>query len=186
MAEAAGLALAILPLLVSALENYEACLQPIKTFIRFTSQAQDFQRHLKVQGAIFQNQCRILLAQAVDHDVAGHMLANKQHPAWNEQKIEDAIVQQLEHSKNASVTAISNVLSVLQFLAKWSTTLAHAIEVHIVPESNDLVATTTITFYALESIAPSFLNHFKTSSAFNKNLTVICFNFEFIYYAQIL
>ena len=128
MAEAAGLALAVLPLLISAAENYEQCLRPIYRFVHFTSEVSRFQRKLRIQKTIFQNQCRILLEDIVDHDVAVSMLQNMEHPNWQDPDIEGAVSRQLEASRDACVTVVDDSLSVLKDLEDWCRNLADAVQ----------------------------------------------------------
>jgi hypothetical protein len=128
MAEAAGLALAVLPLLISAAEHYEDCLRPIERFIHFTSRVDRFQQKLTVQRTIFRNQCRILLENIIDHDAVESMLKGKEHPSWQDPQIEEGIIDQLEASEDACVTVITGIQSILKDLEEWSASLAKAIQ----------------------------------------------------------
>ena len=68
--EAAGLALAILPLIVSAAQHYEDCFRPFLKYRKFAKEADVFRKLFRVQKAIFRNQCGILLQELVEHDAA--------------------------------------------------------------------------------------------------------------------
>lgn len=52
---AAGLALAIVPLLISAFENYEITFQPSVTYRRHVKEVERFRARLEGQRAIFLN-----------------------------------------------------------------------------------------------------------------------------------
>ena len=138
MAEVAGLALAILPLLISTAEHYKTCLRPIERYIHFVSRVESFQSALSIQKTTFRNQCRILLGLAVEHDVAAGMLQNTQHPSWRDADIEFDIVKRLEDSKDACILVISKIQFILKSLTAWSADLASAIQ------KNDKVRIITI------------------------------------------
>ena len=73
-ATAAGLGLAVVPLIISALENYE---DTFKFFIIFTrkykKEVEDFQDALRVQKTDFDNQCLFLVQNVTSHgfDITG-------------------------------------------------------------------------------------------------------------------
>lgn len=71
----AGLALGVLPVLVSAAEHYDSCLRLFVRYKNFAKEADRFQSQLVVQKAIFRNQCRILFEEITEHDVASSMLS---------------------------------------------------------------------------------------------------------------
>jgi len=65
----AGLTLAVAPLIISALENYEYTLQPILIFSRgYQKEVQRFQDALKVQKRDFENECCFLLHSVTNAD----------------------------------------------------------------------------------------------------------------------
>ena len=128
MAEAAGLALAVLPLLISAAEHYEDCLRPLRRFLHFASEVDRFQRKLQIQKTIFRNQCRILLEGVVDHDVAVRMLLDGEHPCWRDPDVEECISNQLEASKDACLSIIDDIRFVLENLENWSLNLSETIQ----------------------------------------------------------
>lgn len=128
MAEAAGLALAILPLLLSVVEHYEDCLRPIERSIHFASRVKRFQEHLRVQKTVFSNQCRILLETVVERDVATRMLQDKRSPIWQDRIVELGISKQLEGSRGACMAVISQISSTLEVLEKLGAELANAVQ----------------------------------------------------------
>ena len=71
--EAAGLALAILPLILSAAKHYDSVLCPFRRYTRFAKEAKTYSKELGIQRTIFRNECRNLLKEVIDHDTASSM-----------------------------------------------------------------------------------------------------------------
>ena len=128
MAEAAGLALAILPLIVSAIEHYKDCLGPGKRFYQYASQARKFLRKYEAQHAIFLNQCRLLLEDAVEPEMVDQMLHDNGHPSWKDPKIDEGLQKRLEASYGSCTTVIEDINTALTSLREWSLKLCNAIE----------------------------------------------------------
>ena len=61
--EAAGLVLAVLPLMISAIEDYEATFRPFVTYCRYANELRSFRAGLGTQKQLFQNHCIILLSR---------------------------------------------------------------------------------------------------------------------------
>ena len=127
MAEAAGLALAVLPLLISAAESYRNCIRPIERFLCFNSHVRRFQDEFNVQRTIFRNQCRILLVRVVEDEVATCMLQDTAHPSWQDHDIDKRISCQLRDSKEACATVIGSIKTILKDLEGWSATLTNTV-----------------------------------------------------------
>lgn len=115
-----GLTLAVLPLLISAAEHYEDILQPFVRYRNFSSKVDRFQRHLRVQRTIFRNECRILLESAVEHDIALRMLEDRDHPQWLDQSVDNRLLKQLDSSKDACITIITQIEEQLRDVDKDS------------------------------------------------------------------
>ena len=78
---AAGLALAVLPLMISAADHYERCLRPFVRYRNFTKEADFFCWSFSVQKQIFKNQCLILLEEIIEHDAASIVLSGAGQPS---------------------------------------------------------------------------------------------------------
>ena len=128
MAEVVGIALGILPLLISAVEHYEHCLRPVKYFCDFTSQAKQFRKRFDTQRTIFRNQCCLLLQDVVEQEAAQSMLLDQKHPFWSDDEIIAQLGKQLESSHDSCVAIIEDVVVVLLKLRSWSARLGEAIE----------------------------------------------------------
>lgn len=116
----AEVALALLPLLISAVEHYKDCFRPLIRYRKFTSELDRFQQRLKIQKAIFRNQCRILLENAVHQDVASQMLEERNHSLWCDARTEKLLVEQLGSSREACVAVIELIDERLRGIEKES------------------------------------------------------------------
>lgn len=104
--EIAGLALAVLPVLLSAAQRYNSCLGPFSRYKRFAKEARDYYKELEIQRTIFRIQCRNLLEEVVDHDAASSMLNSLTQKVWADKKLDEQLVQQLGESLEACIDLI--------------------------------------------------------------------------------
>lgn len=105
----AGLALGVFPLLISAVEHYDDCLRPFLRYKNFAKEADRFRDLLRIQKSIFKNQCRILLEEIVDHDVASSMLDGAAHPSRSDLELEKQLCQLLGDSRDACTTTVEMI-----------------------------------------------------------------------------
>ena len=129
--EVAGLALGFLPLLISAAEHYNECLRPFIRYKNFAKEADRFQNLLRIQKAIFTNQCRILLEEIIEHDVASSMLdgpSGVDHPSWSDVELEEQLTRLLGESRGACITTIEVIKDRLGDIDTESQDLATAID----------------------------------------------------------
>ena len=118
-----GLVLAALPLVVAAVEHCEVLLRPIKHFRLFAYKAERFQNRFMVQRTIFQNQCHILLEQALEEGTAIEMLKSKSHPGWKDRDLDAQVSDYLGASQGALETIMNEILEELEKLLKRSQNL---------------------------------------------------------------
>ena len=112
--EGAGLALAILPLVLSAAKGYDNVLSPFFRYKRFAKEAKRYSRELDVQRTIFRNECRNLLEEIIEHDAASGMLDSLAKETWSDHRLEDQLLQQLGESKQACLSIIEMIEERLQ------------------------------------------------------------------------
>ena len=109
----AGLALGILPLLISAAEHYDDCLRPFIRYKNFAKEADRFRHLLGIQKTIFRNQCRLLLEEIIEHDVASSMFSRpsgaNHHPSWSDIDLEEQLSQLLGDSRDACITTVEMI-----------------------------------------------------------------------------
>lgn len=107
--EAVGLALAIIPLMVSARQRYEDCFRPFLKYERFTKEADVFRKLFSVQKTIFRNQCAFLLQELIEHDAALAILNGTRHLSEFDDDLEQRLNELLGVSKEACA-AIMNAI----------------------------------------------------------------------------
>ena len=123
----AGLALAVLPILISAAEHYSNCFRTFTRYKDFSDKAKQFQTRLYIQKVIFRDQCLRLLADIIDHDDASSMLDVVNHPLWENIALEERLVQLLDESRDACISTIEMIEERLKALDTESQELATAI-----------------------------------------------------------
>ncbi len=117
-ATAAGLALAILPLIVAALENYEYTFQPVIIYSsRYRKEVKKFQDQLKVENFVFRHECHLLLRDVTSDDIKS-MLDNPKHVLWSNKELEARLEGQLNECCEACISALRLINEVLQDIAK--------------------------------------------------------------------
>jgi hypothetical protein len=107
--EVVGVVLGVLPLLISAAENYEEVFKPFKRFKRCAPELELYQQQLKTQKMIFLNQCQLLLTALTGRESAKEMLREKDHPSWNNAILKKKLVEQLGHSKEACEATVQMI-----------------------------------------------------------------------------
>ena len=75
--EVVGIPLAILPLIITAAEDYDKIYRRFKRFKRFAAEAKDFLSRLQIQRTIFREECRHLLALVLGIDEARMFLFSR-------------------------------------------------------------------------------------------------------------
>lgn len=119
----AGLGLAVAPLIISALENYEYTFQPIVIFSRrYKSEIERFQHTLKVQKVDLANECCWLL-HSVTSNRGNVMINNPHHTLWQDEDLENRLRNRLAECYGACVSALTLINAVLSDILKETKTL---------------------------------------------------------------
>ena len=118
----AGLTVGIVPLIISALENYERTFQPLIIFSRdCRKEVERFLLTLRVQRTAFTNVCQLLLSvvTARRNDIP-RMFNDNRHPLWQDQTFRDELRSRLGESFNACEAAVTLVQQALrQIIEKY-------------------------------------------------------------------
>lgn len=112
--EPAGLALAVLPLVLSATKSYNDVLGAFLRYKRFGKEAKTYSRELDVQRTIFRNVCRSLLEEIIEHNAASSMLEVLTEETWSNRQLDVGLAEQLGESKQACLTKIGLIEEQLQ------------------------------------------------------------------------
>ncbi|KAL8712535.1 MAG: hypothetical protein Q9225_006933 [Loekoesia sp. 1 TL-2023] len=112
--EVASLAVAFLPLVLSAAKSYDNVLGPFLRYRRFAVEARRYHKELDIQRTIFRNECRDLLEKVIEHDAASDMLEALNKEVWSNPQLESSLSQQLGKSKQACIMIIELIEERLQ------------------------------------------------------------------------
>lgn len=119
----AGLGLAVAPLIISALENYEHTFQPIIIFSHgYRREVERFQHALRVQKVNFANECCFLL-HSVTSNRGNLMINDPRHALWQDEDLEDRLIVRLEDCYDACVSALSLINAALSEILRETKTL---------------------------------------------------------------
>ena len=116
--EAAGLALNILPLIVSATENYrKLVLTPLCRYQNFADEAGRYVLRLKNQHAIFETKCIHLLAHVTTEERAYAIIdAPYEYASEDMRQIGDRLKLMISKSHNALCCTARNISAVLRVI----------------------------------------------------------------------
>jgi hypothetical protein len=107
----AGLVLGVIPLLISAVENYEVTFQPFVTYRRYAKEVLRFTAKLETQRAIFHNECELLL-QAVGQSLPD-ILRDPNHPARSDEQLSKRLQELLGSSYGTCVLILGLIKDTL-------------------------------------------------------------------------
>lgn len=114
--EAAGLVLAILPLLISGLQQYQQGLIPIKDWLRYRSEVKSLIRNLNIEQVRFRMTCEKLLGGIVPEEELADLLQCPGGPAWYDEHIESRLKERLQESFAVYLATVEDMQDLLQSL----------------------------------------------------------------------
>lgn len=113
----------IIPLIISALENYEYTFQPIIIFSRhYRREVERFQNALKVQRVTFANECCFLL-HTVTSNRGNVMINDLGHALWRDEDLEAQLKARLTDSYDGCISALKLINGVLGDINRETRTL---------------------------------------------------------------
>ena len=114
------IALAIIPLLISAAKHYDDCFHPFTRYRKFVPEVRRFQQQLKIQRIIFRNQLRILLESVTDRADVARILAAPHRSSTSDPDIETRLADQLGELKEACGSIVALIVEQLRDIGKES------------------------------------------------------------------
>jgi hypothetical protein len=99
--EAASLALAAVPILISATEHFSSATRALKRYRHFPSEIGRLSTLVKIQRTIFHGEIRSLLASCVGWDQAEQLLQDTDHAKWNDKNLEESFVARLGETRGS-------------------------------------------------------------------------------------
>ncbi len=112
--EVAGVALAVVPILLSAAEHYDDVQRPLARLFKFSREVSRYCKRLKTHSTIFREECRLLLGHVVRDEEVIQMLKASSHPLWKDGVVERGLVELLSTSREACMNTIGMVKKVLE------------------------------------------------------------------------
>ena len=133
MMEAAGIVLNVLPLMVSAAENYKKLfLTPLVRYRNFTDEASKYILRLENQQAIFQTQCIHLLSTVVDMPTVSQILgALHEQGGATKDEVEERLMSVLGGSHLQLTRTIEAIRDALVVTQRDCEELSKAVEVEL-------------------------------------------------------
>lgn len=128
--EAAGLAVNLLPLMVSVAENYQKLfLTPLNRYQDFSNEAGRYIVRLENQRAIFQTQCILLLSTVIDTPAASQIVSatHKLAPAAKAE-VEERLKSVLGDSRTAIIGTIRAINAALLATQRECKELSETVE----------------------------------------------------------
>ena len=99
----------VLPLLLSAVENWDACIRPFVRYRKFEREAKDYHEGIEIQRTIFRNECRFMLEGVIEHDAVSGMLESPAHKDWRSHLVGGKLNQLLGDSVQGCLSIIRTI-----------------------------------------------------------------------------
>jgi hypothetical protein len=114
--EIAGLALAVAPLIISAIEHYRQGLKPFKVWARYHRELGLLQNVLNVEVAKLLDTCEQLLQSIVPHAQLHELITHPGGPHWQDPILQDKLKQLLSRSYSSFMSALGEIKDALDEL----------------------------------------------------------------------
>ena len=114
--ETAGLVLAVLPLLITGLEDYQKGLVPMKDWLRYRSVVKSLIRSLKMEQIRLRDTCEKLLSNIVPDEEIADLIASPGGPDWCNDHIEETLKDRLRESFVVYMDTIEDMKDLLSKL----------------------------------------------------------------------
>ena len=118
MAEVAGLVLAVVPLLISALEHYEDAVDPVVAFFRWRQRLPKVIRELYMENASYAQNIRLLLNQTTSDAELSNMINNPNCDDWKSADLENALQDQLGDAYTPCMSTVKEIAEIMVAIAK--------------------------------------------------------------------
>lgn len=115
--EAAGLVLAVLPLFISAFEDYNEGLEGIKAFWRWEHELPNCIRELRDQHMQYELNLKVLLLPIITDAELAELLNNPIKQLWKNAGIERKLKHELDSAYNTYISRIEDVENIMEDIA---------------------------------------------------------------------
>ncbi|KAF2086812.1 hypothetical protein K490DRAFT_66125 [Saccharata proteae CBS 121410] len=115
--EVAGLVLAVLPLVISALEDYNEGLDPVKSFVRWERELPKYIRKLRNQHVHYEQTLKILLFPLATEFELAQMIDEPNGRLWKEPWMQQRLEEKLNESYNAYKHTMDDIQEIIEKIA---------------------------------------------------------------------
>ncbi|KAL1626536.1 hypothetical protein SLS54_002698 [Diplodia seriata] len=116
--ELAGLVLAVLPLVISALEDYNDGLDPVKAFVKWENYLPQYIRKLRNQHVHYEQTLRLLLAPITTEYELAEMIAEPHGHQWRDDAMAKKLMYKLDESYDAYHQTIKDIEKIMTTIAE--------------------------------------------------------------------
>jgi hypothetical protein len=116
--EVAGLMLGAIPLIISALEDYESFLDPTKAFFRYRGELSRATRQLVNCYTSYEQSIQILLTPIIDPQVLHDMMESTDSEVWKDEEIAEALQNRLGLSYRAYMRTMRDIEGAMVSIAE--------------------------------------------------------------------
>ena len=113
--EVAGLAVGLLPIVLTAINKYQSlCSEPFSRYSSFSKEVEHYLIRLDNQQVIFRVTCLHLLSDVVDTESAKLMLASDTHYSWFDKGLENVLAAHLGQSREQCIRTLWQIEMILE------------------------------------------------------------------------
>ena len=116
--EAAGLVLAVLPLLISSVQQYDKVTSGFARYRNLAPEVKIYQLRLKTQRTIFQNECRLLLYNVTDRGTADRILDNTSQDWKPDPQVVSTFALQFDRCAEDCLTTVEQIKQKLEDIGR--------------------------------------------------------------------
>jgi len=123
MAEAAGLVLGVVPLIITAMKEWDTITRPFSRYRHFRGLTKSFCLKLQTQDFLFRRECKVLLGpmlarSSVDPGMAERAMTNWNHEVWKQRIPEDIETECLGDSREQCRMTIGSIVGILRDIVR--------------------------------------------------------------------
>ncbi|PGH13361.1 hypothetical protein AJ80_06355 [Polytolypa hystricis UAMH7299] len=116
--ETAGLVLAVMPLIISAIENYESVIEPARAFLKWRGQLSDAIRELYLGRTTYDQTIRLLLMSIINQEDLDQMMDDPTSEHWKDNELAANLRLKLKKSYDPCMLTIKEIEGIMITIAE--------------------------------------------------------------------
>lgn len=129
MAEFAGLAVGIIPLVHCVVKGYRKLNTGFSSIRNYSKEIKNFTIKVDLQKVFFDAMCEEILSEVVEQHIAVAMVANDTHPSWSSDTVKADVVKLLGPNVDLWMRSISLVEDKIEDLDARTTNLVEGLKI---------------------------------------------------------